>query len=127
MGRTTRGNPFAPDLTLPVGFVAVRPNDYRASGFDRGHLCPAADRSATRADMDATFLMTNMVPQSPDLNRMTWEKLEHYCREQVRERDVDLYVVAGPAGRGGTGSETSKNAVFFKDAKHAEAAGYTAS
>src|SRR5262249_14346611 len=44
---------FAPDLTLPAGFQVIRPNDYRGSGFDRGHLCPAADRSAWRADMDA--------------------------------------------------------------------------
>jgi endonuclease G len=98
LGRTTRGNPFAPDLTLPAGFFVVRPNDYRGSGLDRGHMCPAADRSCTKEDMDATFLMTNVGPQAPDLNRITWEKLEAYCREQVRERDVDLYVTAGPAG-----------------------------
>jgi endonuclease G len=105
LGRTTRGNPFAPDLSLPAGFQVVRPNDYRGSGLDRGHMCPAADRSCTKEDMDATFVMSNMVPQAPDLNRITWEKLEAYCREQVRERDVDLYVSAGPAGRGGTGSD----------------------
>jgi endonuclease G len=105
LGRTTRGNPFAPDLSLPPGFFIVRPNDYRAFGFDRGHVCPAADRSVSKEDMNATFLMSNMVPQSPNLNRGPWERLEHYCREQSREREVDLYVVAGPAGRGGTGSE----------------------
>src|SRR5438046_556094 len=42
LGSTRRGNPFAPDTTLPEGFLIVRPNDYRGSGFDRGHLCPAA-------------------------------------------------------------------------------------
>jgi endonuclease G len=36
LDRTARGNPFAPDLTLPAGFFVVRPNDYRGGGFDRG-------------------------------------------------------------------------------------------
>jgi endonuclease G len=44
--------------------------------MDRGHMCPAADRSCSKEDMDATFLMSNMVPQSPNLNRGPWEKLE---------------------------------------------------
>ena len=85
--------------------IVVRPNDYRGAGFDRGHLCPAGDRSVSREDMDATFLMSNMVPQAPDLNRITWEKLESYCRDQVRDGDQVLYITAGPAGRGGVGSD----------------------
>jgi hypothetical protein len=55
--------------------------------------------------MNATFVMSNMTPQAPDLNRGTWERLESYCRDQVRDRPRDLYIVAGPAGRGGWGSE----------------------
>jgi hypothetical protein len=55
--------------------------------------------------MDATFFMSNMVPQAPDLNRGTWEKLEEYCRSQAHDGDETLYVVAGPAGKGGVGSE----------------------
>lgn len=105
LGKARRANPFAPDLSLPGGFFAVRPNDYRASGFDRGHLCPAADRSVTQEDMDATFLMTNMVPQAPDLNRGAWEKLEVYCRDQVRDGEETVYIAAGPVGQGGSGSD----------------------
>jgi endonuclease G len=104
LGKTRRGNPFAPDTSLHAGFFVVRPNDYRASGFDRRHMCPAADRSVSKEDMDATFLMTNMAPQAPDLNRKTWEKLEAYCRDQAREGGKELYIVAGPAGQGGIGS-----------------------
>jgi endonuclease G len=103
LGKTRRGNPFAPDLSLPEGFFAVRPNDYRGSGFDRGHVCPAADRSVSPKDMDATFLMSNMMPQSPDLNRKTWEHVEAYCRDQAR-KGQELYLVAGPTGQGGVGS-----------------------
>jgi endonuclease G len=102
LGKTRRKNPFAPDPALPEGFLCVRPNDYRASGFDRGHLCPSADRSASQEDQDATFYMSNMVPQSGDLNRKTWEKLESYCRDQARD-DKELFIVAGAAGRGGWG------------------------
>jgi len=104
LGKSHRANPFAPDTSLPAGFFRVRPRDYDRSGFDRGHLCPAADRSVSHEDMDPTFLMTNMVPQAPDLNRVGWAKLEEYCRSQAREGDEDLYVIAGPAGKGGTGS-----------------------
>jgi DNA/RNA endonuclease G (NUC1) len=117
LGKTRRTNPFAPDLSLPREFFSVRPNDYRASGFDKGHVCPAADRSASKEDMDATFLMSNMVPQAPDLNRITWEKLEAYCRDQARDGDEDLYIVAGPAGTGGTGSEGKETALRGKGGK----------
>jgi endonuclease G len=55
--------------------------------------------------MDSTFVMSNMIAQSPNVNRGVWEKLESYCRDQVKERDVDLYIIAGPYGTGGTGSE----------------------
>jgi endonuclease G len=108
LGRTPRRDAFAPDPFLPAGFFAVRPNDYRGSGFDRGHLCPAADRGVSRQDMDVTFYMTNMVPQSSQLNRVTWEKLESYCRDQARDGE-ELYIVAGPAGQGGTGSKGPKD------------------
>src|SRR5207245_812851 len=72
------------------------------------HLCPAADRSASKEDMDVTFLMSNMAPQSPNLNRKVWEKLEEYCRSQVRGGEQELFVVAGPAGRGAVGSDGEK-------------------
>ena len=104
LGNSRRGNAFAPDTTLPGGFLSVRPNDYHASGFDRGHLCPSADRSASKEDQDATFLMTNMAPQAPNLNRVTWEKLEEYCRGQANQ-GRELFIVAGTAGRGGFGEE----------------------
>lgn len=104
LGKSRRGNAFAPDTTLPEGLLSVRPNDYHASGFDRGHMCPSADRSATKEDQDATFLMTNMAPQAPNLNRVTWEKLEEYCRGQAGQ-GKELFIVAGSAGRGGFGED----------------------
>jgi endonuclease G len=117
LGKARRANAFAPDTTLPAAFFAARPDDYRNSGFDKGHLCPAADRSASREDIDATFLMTNMVPQAPDLNRIAWEKLESYCRDQALDGDEDLYIIAGAWGEGGTGSEGKEAALRVRGGK----------
>ena len=117
LGKARRTDPFAPDLSLPDGFFVVRPNDYKGVGFDRGHMCPAGDRSVSKEDMDATFAMSNMVPQSPELNRTTWEKLESYCRDVVHDSDQVLYIVAGPAGQGGTGSEGERTFLRARDGK----------
>jgi endonuclease G len=73
---------------------------YSGSGYDRGHIVPSADRSLTVEDNAATFLMTNMMPQSADNNRNTWGNLEDYCRDLV-SRGKELYVVAGPFGSQG--------------------------
>jgi endonuclease G len=96
LGNSGRCNCFAPDLSLP-GNWQIRPNDYQGSGFDRGHLCPSGDRTNTRDNNAATFLMDNMLPQTAALNRHVWVKLETYCRDLAREGD-ELYIIAG--GRG---------------------------
>jgi endonuclease G len=104
-GKARRSNAFAPEAGLPRNFMSVRPNDYRASGFDRGHMCPSGDRSVTKEDQDVTFSMANMVPQAPGLNRETWEGLEAYCRRQSSARQGTLYrgraVRPGRLGREG--------------------------
>jgi len=97
LGKIDRQNDFRADDTLPQGFIQITPTDYTGSGYDRGHLAPSADRTRTTEDNSATFLMTNMVPQRPDLNRGPWEKLERYCRDLVAE-GKQLYIVAGVSG-----------------------------
>lgn len=59
--------------------------DYAGTGFDRGHMCPAADRSASVAAMRATFIMTNVCPQVPALNRGRWKFVEDKVRSYVRK------------------------------------------
>lgn len=100
LGSTDRQNDFRPDDTLPEGFVKVTPTMYSGSGYDKGHITPSADRTKTTEDNSATFLMTNMMPQTPDNNRKTWEGLERYCRDLVQE-GKSLYIIAGPAGSTG--------------------------
>ncbi|MGD1699306.1 DNA/RNA non-specific endonuclease [Dapis sp. BLCC M229] len=94
LGNVERQDDFRPDDSLPEEWYQVRPNDYRNSGYDRGHLIPSADRTANENDNSATFLMTNIIPQSPDNNRETWRELEQYSRELVRQGN-ELYIIAG--------------------------------
>ncbi len=94
--------PFTPDPTLPEAWYRVKPNDYNGSGFDRGHMTPAADRNKTPEDSTAVFVMSNIVPQAPDNNQGPWEELESYCRELAKQ-GKELYIVAGVSGTGGTG------------------------
>lgn len=100
MGDVDRANDFRPDDRLPKGFYRVANNDYTGSGFDRGHLAPSADRTATREANSATFLMTNIAPQTGDLNRGVWERLESETRKIARQGN-DLYIIAGVSGETG--------------------------
>lgn len=101
LGTSDRQNDFRPDRSLPPGYGRIAPSDYTSSGYDRGHQCPSADRTRSIQDNSATFLMTNMIPQAPDLNRGPWEKLESYSRTLASE-GKELYIVAGVAGTQGT-------------------------
>jgi len=103
LGRVSRQNDFRTDTSLPADWYRASPNDYRYSGFDRGHMCPSADRTASVEDNSATFLMTNILPQAPNNNRQTWEQLESYCRRLV-DQGYELYIIAGNRGTGGEGS-----------------------
>ena len=103
LGSTPRQDDFRADTTLPAGWYQVQATDYSGSGFDRGHHTPSADRTNTVASNSATFLMSNMMPQSPDNNQGPWESLESYCRSLVSSGN-ELYIIAGGSGSGGTGS-----------------------
>jgi endonuclease G len=103
MGSTPRQDDFRADASLPSGWYQVKNTDYSGYGFDRGHNCPSADRTATVTDNSATFLMSNMMPQAPQNNQQTWGNLEDYCRKLVGQGN-ELYIVCGSYGRGGTGS-----------------------
>jgi endonuclease G, mitochondrial len=61
------------------------------------------DRGRTDQDNSATFLMTNMIPQAPDNNRVVWSQFEAACRSLVKQ-GKELYIVAGSSGFGGVGS-----------------------
>ncbi len=103
-GPADRQDDFRADATLPAGWYRVSGTAYSGSGFDRGHNCPSADRTATPAQNSATFLMTNMVPEAPNHNRQTWASLETYCRAQLAGGTNEVYLLMGSYGKGGTGA-----------------------
>ena len=100
IGSTPRQDSFAPDATLPAGWYRVQATDFSGSGYDRGHMCPSADRTKTVADNDSTFLMTNMLAQAPDNNQRGWATLETYCRTLAGSTN-ELYIISGGYGTSG--------------------------
>lgn len=69
--------------------------DYTRSGYDRGHMCAAADRSRSRNAMRSTFVMSNVAPQTPWVNRGYWKATENFCRKAA-ERYDSVHVLAMP-------------------------------
>jgi endonuclease G, mitochondrial len=110
IGNTPRQDDFRADNTLPAGFYPVTTSDYTNSGFDRGHLCPSADRDIDIPTNSSTFLMTNIIPQAPNNNRNAWAELETYCRSLVSQGN-ECYIYAGTYGTGGTGSNGGANTI----------------
>lgn len=102
-GPAVRCDCFTGDASLPTGFFKSVTSNYTNTGFDRGHQCPSDDRDGSDADNAATFLMTNIMPQAPNLNQITWGALEAYCRTLITSGN-ELYIIAGGYGQGGTGS-----------------------
>lgn len=102
-GSATRCDCFATDTQLPSTFFRAGATSFSGSGFDRGHMCPSEDRDGSSADNAATFLMSNMIPQAPNNNQITWNAFEGYCRTLLNQGN-ELYIVSGGYGSGGTGS-----------------------
>lgn len=101
LGGAPRQDDFRPDPALPAGWYQVTDSDYSGSGFNRGHLCPSADRTRSIPDNSATFFMTNMIPQLPENNQGPWEDFESYCRTLVNQGN-ELYTYMGVSGNVGT-------------------------
>ena len=88
-----RTNRFRSDPEIPTGSATT--GDYRRSGYDRGHLAPAADMAFSVQTMADSFFMSNMSPQKPAFNRGIWKRLEEQVR-QIAIREKAIYVVTGP-------------------------------
>jgi len=86
---------FITDNSLPASYTKIKDGDYTNSGYDRGHLVRSEERTDTDEDNKSTFLMTNVIPQTPDLNRGVWLKLENECERLCKQENKELYVVAG--------------------------------
>jgi len=106
-GTYKRSNDFRPDPKVRTGSASLA--DYRGSGFDRGHLCPAAVNKWSASAMSESFYMSNMSPQWPGFNRGIWKRLESQVRTWAYKNDK-IYVVSGPILRPGL-SKIGRNGV----------------
>jgi len=84
---------FAKDDNVTTG--SATESDYQSTGFDKGHLSPAADNNMSEQANRESFLMSNMSPQLPSFNRGIWAELESWVRAQAILHNT-IYVVTGP-------------------------------
>jgi len=92
-GAVKRRDQFADDPAIPDQLDASLA-DYAGSGYDRGHLSPAADNTASAQQMTESFYLSNMVPQNQSLNRGAWRILEDRIRNQAKSETIT--VITGP-------------------------------
>ncbi|MDH5598865.1 MAG: DNA/RNA non-specific endonuclease, partial [Cyclobacteriaceae bacterium] len=90
LGDAKRNDRFKEDPDVFTGSSKL--SDYKGSGFDRGHLCPAADNKNSDITMAESFYMSNMSPQLPAFNRGIWKQLEEQFRVWALDSE-GLYVV----------------------------------
>ncbi len=89
----SRSDNFREDSKVSTQSAALA--DYAGSGYDRGHLAPAASMSYNTTAMSESFFLSNMSPQHPSFNRGAWKRLEERVRE-LASTDSILHVVTGP-------------------------------
>lgn len=111
-----RSDNFMPDARVKTG--SSTPDDYRNSGYDRGHLVPAADMAYDVESQQETFFMSNISPQARNFNKGIWRELEELTRNWAK-KFKELYVVTGPVltqePKGYIGdNEVSVPAAYFK-------------
>lgn len=85
LGTVKRSPSWAFRQDQRIGRPCATSSDYTRSGYQRGHMCPAADRSASVEKMKETFTMANVCPQAPALNCGKWLQSEEHARYLARQ------------------------------------------
>ena len=93
-GEVPRYDRFKPDPMVPQNATATT-DDYKYSGFDRGHMAPAADMKWDEQTMKESFYLSNICPQNPNLNGGVWKDLEEQVRDLASQKGR-IFVVCGP-------------------------------
>ncbi len=107
-GTSSRKDNFRSDDAIPTESASL--SDYKGSGYDRGHLIPAADLSWSEEAMSDSFYLSNMSPQEPQFNRGIWSSLEATVRN-FADTEGAVYVVTGPILTDGPYQTIGKNDV----------------
>lgn len=92
-GKEKRNDRFIAD-PLVIGSIATNA-DYTRSGYDKGHMAPAADMKWSSQAMKESFYFSNMCPQHPQLNRRGWKNLEEKIRDWAIA-DSAIVIICGP-------------------------------
>jgi endonuclease G len=92
-GEIARDKRFYEDLDVPS--PRATNEDYRGSGWSRGHMCPAGDNKWDEKVMQESNLLTNICPQNQELNSGVWNVIERDCRKWAKKYG-DVYIVCGP-------------------------------
>ena len=112
-GQFPRKGQFGMDLSFK-GRQAMR-EDYSNSGWDKGHMCPAADLKWSEKTMYESFYLTNICPQNHELNSGDWLTLEKLGREWAKKFDK-VYIICGPIITNNTNGTFGSNKVVVPDA-----------
>ncbi len=111
IGSSGRSSDFVTDASLPSDFYEVTTADYSGAGFDRGHMCPSADRTDNDTDNGLVFLMSNIIPQAASNNSGVWGTFEGYCRSLAQSGD-ELMIICGPGGFDGSFIQPSQRVLI---------------
>lgn len=103
------------DISYGVPFKQAENDDYRNSGWTRGHLAPAGDFKWSDTALNDTFLFTNCCPQTEYFNATSWESLEAKVRSLARKFGR-IYVVTGPLMGGTSNGHIGRNRIPIPDA-----------
>ncbi len=106
-GKLERTNQFFQDTRINRNYRSVL-DDYKNSGYDRGHMAPAADMTEERA-MQQSFALTNIVPQNPENNREAWKKIEEDTRKYAKRSKGNTYIYTGAIFKNNDKSTTIGN------------------
>jgi endonuclease G len=91
-GRQSRSDDYREDFQIST--ISAQLEDYRGSGYDRGHLCPAGDMKLNLTSMSESFYLSNMSPQEKDFNAGIWNTLEDRVRKWALTCGR-IYIVTG--------------------------------
>jgi endonuclease G len=106
-GSVPRQNDFRANQELPSDWYRAESFSFgNVYEFDKGHMCPSADRTSSIVANSSTFLMTNIIAQAPNNNQQRWAMLEDYCRTLVQAGN-ELYIICGTYGEGGKGNSNT--------------------
>ena len=112
-GPVGRSNAFYEDEEVPA--PRATSEDYRGSGWSRGHMCPAGDNKWNSDAMYESFSLVNVCPQNSSHNSGLWNSIEMDCRRWARKYG-DIYIVCGPVLMRGNHETIGDNAVIVPEA-----------